>query len=123
MRIIFILLLVALLVVICNQCHGQIYSSATSHEVLGIVSTETPKIQTDTVQLGVLPPGMKILRHQYIYQKVIIVLVSSLNTDWMLSMDWEWRCRVYTKDGSRVVLIPDEEFAILEKILPLIKKK
>lgn len=120
---IFVIFLILLFTVLVVTSQAQIHSASTSHEVLAIVSTETPVVKKDTIQVGVFPPQMSIIKYTLTYPKLVILMATALDQDWMLTLEWEWRCRAYTREGQRVMLMPDEEFAILEKLIPLTQKK
>lgn len=106
-------LIIAASVVIGHQCQAQvIYSGWSSASVKHTVETEKPVISQDTVFIwnDFDQVYIKTLRTQYRYKGFIIDQMHRGKT----------RITVYA--GNYVVMLrPDDEYEIIEKLLTLIK--
>ena len=94
-------------VFIGHECQSQvIYSSWTSAQILHAVETEKPVVKRDTVSEF----GLQKLEDSFIYKGFVIYI------------DGGEQIRLRVMSGNnRIILKPDDEYEVIEKLLTLSK--
>ncbi len=110
-RILLIIIAFAFFLMLNNTSHGQtvVFSSWASAQVLHAVQVDKPEIKYDTVRTSEMPPFDMEIMNTFKYKDFKIEIVKN------------WRgCKLVCISGStRVVLRPEDEYDILEKLIPL----
>lgn len=102
----YIIFLITLFLIIVWTCDAQVYSSWASTQIRHAVEVEKPQVKYDTIQTGV--PFQMEIRTSFIYKDFTVEIVHKRDP------------RVWVYTGSSVfILRPDDEYAILEKLIPL----
>lgn len=81
-----------------------------SAQVRHAVDNEKPKVTSDTLQIGTIPPYTFKVKTTYTYPNLRIEIVR----------DRKPEVGAYSGD-MQIMLKPDDEYAVLEKLLPLVK--
>lgn len=104
--LIIIVVMLILAIVTAEKSHAQVYSSWASTQIRHAVEVEKPQVKYDTIQTGV--PFQMEIRTSFIYKDFTVEIVHKRDP------------RVWVYTGSSVfILRPDDEYAILEKLIPL----
>jgi hypothetical protein len=94
-----------------NASAQVLYSSWASTQIRHAVEVEKPKVMYDTVLVGAVFPFQMVIKNNFTYKDFKIDIVRD-----------ETRVRVAVYAGSTIfILKPDDEYAILEKLITQVR--
>lgn len=102
-------LIAIMLLTAAFQCTAQVYSSVASAQVKHAVDTEKPVIKYDTVRIYAMPADHLMILSSFTYK------------DFVIEIRYEFgKVHILVYAGKmELILRPDDEYAILEKLTPL----
>ncbi len=96
-----------------NIGHAQtfFYSKWASDQVMHVVASENPSIEHDTIKADILP-SRYAYRSTFRYRDFRIEIIKDYSSDKPI--------KIHCISGMTIVMLrPDDQYAILEKLIPL----